>query len=170
MSLIQETIEPAGSCLNINNRDLVNWKALLTNKYSAFKNIKNYRDYLIKRNDQGKTVVYYKACCYYGEYKETSLLKKNVDADFDLTNEVSNYTYEYKEMSPDLSQEKIADLVKMYDKFIDPTLRPKWLPKSKLIPTPRVTISSPSSALACQHREALKKKRRKKMDKKYETK
>jgi hypothetical protein len=170
VSLIQDTIEPAGSCLNINNRDLVNWKALLTNKYASFKNIKNYRDYLIKRNDQGKTVVYYKACCYHGEYKVSSLLKKNVDADFDLTNEVSNYAYEPKEMSPELSQEKIRDLVKMYDKFIDPTLRPKWLPKSKSIPTPRVTISSPSSALACQHRETLKKKRRKKMDKKYETK
>jgi hypothetical protein len=34
--------------------------------------------------------------------------------------EIKNFTYEAKGMSPDLPKKKMADLVKMYDKFIDP--------------------------------------------------
>jgi hypothetical protein len=61
-------------------------------------------------------------------------------------------------MSPDLSKEKVADLVKMYDKFIDPILRPEWLPVSQSITMPSTSISAPSSELAQQHRAALKKR------------
>jgi hypothetical protein len=166
VTLIQETIGPTGSCININNRDIVNWKGLLAKKYTSFKNIQSYRDFLIKRNDRGKVVVYHKACCYLGEYENTDLLKKDVNAGLDLKKEVCDFTYESKKMSKDLSKEKVADLVKMYNKFIDPILRPKWLPDSKVITTPYVAGSSPSSELARQHRAALKKKRCKKWPKK----
>ena len=72
--------------------------------------------------------------------------------------EVKNFTYEAKGMSPDLSKKKIADLVKMYDKFIDPILRPKWLPTSYTTTTPLATNSTPSSELAREHRAALRKR------------
>ena len=56
-------------------------------------------------------------------------------------------------------KEKMADLVRMYDKFIDPILRPNWLPASHTITVPRVTTSSPSSELAREHRAALKNRK-----------
>jgi len=136
----------------------VNWKGLLAQKYISLKKIKSYRDFLIKRNTKGRVVVYHKECCYAGKYVHKELLKTNVDADLDLTGEVKNFTYETKGMSPDLSKEKVTDLVKMYNKFIDPTLRPKWLPVSHTITIPRATTSSPSSELAREHRTALKKR------------
>ena len=46
----------------------------------------------------------------------------------------------------------------MYDKFIDPILRPKWLPASYTTTTPLVTTSTPSSELARKHRAALRKR------------
>jgi hypothetical protein len=86
-------------------------------------------------------------------------LKKNIDAGSDLTGEAKSFTYKAKGMSPALSKEKVADLVRMYDKFIDPILRPKWLPASHTITVPHVTTSSPSSELAREHRAALKKRK-----------
>lgn len=158
VTLIQETIDPTGTCIPINNREMVNWKGLLAKKYVSFKDIQSYRDFLIKRNDQGKVVVYHKACCYQGEYIDQDLLRKDADIDLDLKEEAKNFTYAVKGMSPELSKEKVADLVKMYDKFIDPSLRPTWLPVSASIPTPSASMSSPSSELAQQHRAALKKR------------
>lgn len=158
VTLIQNTIEPAGTCIDINNCDIVNWKELLAEKYTPFKEIKSYRDFLIKRNAKGMVVVYYKACCYRDEYADKELMKRDVDTGLDLREKVKDFTYEAKAMSPNLSKEKEADLIKMYDKFIDPNLRPKWLPVSKPITIPHATISSPSSALARQHRASLKKR------------
>ncbi len=113
------------------------------------------------RKGQAYKIVYHKACCYHGEYEDTSLLKKDADASQDLKKEVFEYTYESKEMRKELSVEKMEDLVKMYDKFIDPVLRPKWLPASKSVTLSPSAGYSPSSELARQHRAALKKRRRK---------
>ena len=159
ITLIQKTIGAEDTCVHINNRNIVNWKGLLEKKYTALKDIKSYRDFLIRRNPDGKIVVNCKTCCYKGEYVCREL-KKEV-GNLDLRAEIKNFTYEAKGMSKDLSQEKVADLVKMYNKFIDPILRPEWLPTSQPIETPHLTISSPSSELARQHQEALKRKNKK---------
>ncbi len=160
VTLIRDTIRPAGSCTLINNRDIVNWKVLLRKKYSSFTSIKNYRDFLIRRNSHGKVVVYHKACCYHGEYIKKNLLKDGIDAGSDLKKEISKFTYDVKGLSPGLSEDKIAALVKMYDKFIEPVLRPKWLPVSTQIKTSCMRTSLPSSEIARQHRMELKKEKR----------
>ena len=159
LRLIRDTLGPSDKCIHASSRDIVNWKGLLTQKYTSLKEIKSYRDFLIKRNAKGRVVVYHKECCYVGEYVHKRLLKKYIDAGSDLTGEAKSYTYKAKGMSPALSKEKVADLVRMYDKFIDPILRPKWLPASHSITVPRVTTSSPSSELAREHRAALKKRK-----------
>ena len=158
LKLIRDTLSPSDRCIHATSRDIVNWKGLLAQKYTALTEITSYRDFLIERNAKGRVVVYHKECCYAGKYAHKELLKKNVDAGLDLMREVKNFTYEAKGMSPDLPKQKMADLVKMYDKFIDPILRPKWLPASYTTTTPRVTASTPSSDLAREHRAASKKK------------
>jgi hypothetical protein len=124
VDLIQNVIVSSGKCIHIKSSDdIVNWKDLLGNKYNPLKNIKNYRDFMIKRNHQGKVVVKHKTCCYYGDYDEYSnLLKQKVDAalDVDLAEKIKKYSNEAKNCTNDLSQAKIADLIKMYDKFLDP--------------------------------------------------
>jgi len=159
LTLVQDAIGPTGACIHASNRDIVNWKNLLGTKYTSLKDIKSYRDFLVKRNDKGKVVVYHKECCYTGDYIYKDLLKENVNEVLDLKEESKNYTYEARSMSPDLSQDKVGDLVKMYDKFIDPSLRPEWLPNSQSKTTSHVSITLPSSALARQHRAALKKRK-----------
>lgn len=158
LKLIRDTLGPSDRCIHATSRDIVNWRGLLAQKYTSLKEITSYRDFLIERNAKGRVVVYHKECCYAGKYAHKELLKKNVDAGLDLMGEVKNFTYEAKGMSPDLSKKKMADLVKMYDKFIDPILRPKWLPASYTTTTPLVTTSTPSSELARKHRAALRKR------------
>jgi len=158
LKLIRDTLGPSDSCIHATSRDIVNWKGLLAQKYTSLKEITSYRDFLIERNATGRVVVYHKECCYAGKYAHKELLKRNVDAGLDLMGEVKNFTYEAKGMSPDLSKKKMADLVKMYDKFIDPILRPKWLPASYTTTTHLVTTSTPSSELAREHRAALRKR------------
>ena len=166
LKLIRDTLSLSDRCIHATSRDIVNWKGLLAQKYTSLKEITRYRDFLIERNAKGRVVVYHKGCCYAGKYAHKELLKKNVDAGLDLMGEVKNFTYEAKGMSPDLSKKKMADLVKMYDKFIDPILRPKWLPASYTTTTPLVTTSTPSSELAREHRAALKKKNKGKKESK----
>jgi hypothetical protein len=161
LTLIQETIGSTGTCIQASNRDIVDWKSLLVTKYTSLKDIKNYRDFLVKRNVKGKVVVYCKECCYTGNYIHKELLKENINEVLDLMEESKKFTYEAKGMSQNLSQEKVTDLIKMYDKFIDPSLRPSFLPISQSITTSHVsTSSSPSSDLARQHRVALKKRKK----------
>jgi len=104
--------------------------------------------------------VYHKECCYTGDYVHKNLVKENDYEVLDLKKEAKNFTYEAKDMSSDLSQEKINDLVKMYDKFIDPSLRPEWLPKTQSIITANESISSTSSDLARRHRATLRKRKK----------
>ena len=166
LTLIQDTIGPTGICIHAGNCDIVNWKNLLVTKYISLKYIKTYRDFLVKRNAKGKVVVYYKECCYTGNYIHKNLLKENANEVLDLKEESKKFTYKAKGMSPDLSQDKVNDLIKMYDKFIDPSLRPEWLPISQSTTTSHVSISSPSSDLARQHKAALRKRKKGKKDSK----
>jgi len=149
VELIQDTINPTGKCIRADNHNIVNWKNLLSTKYTSLKKIKSYRDFLVKRNRKGKAVVYCKECCYTGDYIHKNLLKENINDILDLLKESEKFTYEAKDMSPAISKEKEVDLIKMYDKFIDPNLRPEWLPNSL-----------PSSDLVRQHRANLKKRKK----------
>ena len=167
-ALIQDTIASADICFSANNQNIVNWKNILQMKYTSFKGLKSYRDFLINRNAQGKVVVNYKECCYMGQYTYINLLRTDVGSDLDIRKELSEYTYKKKGLSPELSQDKIGDLLKMYDKFIDPLLRPEWLPNSARREISSPSVSKPSSELARQHRAALKKSRKKKKGKKRE--
>jgi len=160
LTLIRDTLAPTGTCIQASNRDIVDWKNLLTKKYAPMKNIKSYRDFSVKRNAKGKVLVYHKECCYTGDYVHKNLVKENDNEVLDLKKESKNFTYEAKDMSSDLSQEKINDLVKMYDKFIDPSLRPEWLPKTQSIITANESISSTSSDLARRHRATLRKRKK----------
>ena len=143
--LIQNTITPTGVCLPVSNQDIVNWKNLLGMKYTSFKGIKSYRDFLIKRNAKGEVVVNYKECCYIGDYDYASLLKNDANSGLDLMTKTSEYTYRKKGLSSKLSQDKVNDLVKMYDRFIDPSFRPDWLPISQSILVSSVSDFLPSA-------------------------
>jgi hypothetical protein len=50
-------IDSIGSCIHIINSDIVTWKELLGNKYNSIEKIKNYRNFIIKRNESGKVKV-----------------------------------------------------------------------------------------------------------------
>ncbi len=84
-------------------------------------------------------------------------------ASVDLRKRLKEFSYYAKNMGTQLFKEKIQDLCKMFDAYIDPKLRPEWLPTAKTIDvTSRVAIEPASAALANKHREELKKKARKK--------
>jgi hypothetical protein len=118
LKLIQDTIKPTGECIPITNREIINWKQLLTNKYNCVKDIKKFREFFIKRDDYGKVVVYHRACCYEGDYVHKVLLKSKVSASLDIRKQLNKFSYYAKGMSPGLSEEKIQDLCKMFDTCI----------------------------------------------------
>lgn len=79
LELIRNIINPMGSCIHITNSDIVTWKELLGNKYNSTEKIKNYRNFLIKRDDSGKVMVLKRECCYEGNYtlnKPLLIIKK----------------------------------------------------------------------------------------------
>lgn len=156
LTLVKNTIEPKGTCIHVTNRDLVTWRNLLATKYNPLEKMKQYYDFIIKRNAQGKPMVYCKEHGDQGQYVAQNLLKPNADAS-NLKDKLPLFTYEAKGMNSDLPQEKLEDLARMYDKFIDPILRPAWLTTRSLTIPSQLPISSPSSNLARQHRAQSKK-------------
>lgn len=159
VDLIRDTIGPTGTCIRADSPDIVNWKNLLARKYAPLKDIKikSHRDFLIGRNVKGQIGVKYKECCYTGDYDFEDLQKQGTDKPLDLKVESGDFTYRAKDLSQDLSQEKMRDLAKMYDRFIDPDLRPEWLPISQSKIHTQTIDFSPSSDLARQHRAAMRK-------------
>ena len=85
------------------NRDIVNWKHLLTKKYIPFKDIKSYRVFLIGENIWGKIGVNCKECCYTGDYGFLDLYKQGIERPLDLKQERGDFTYLEKGLSPNLS-------------------------------------------------------------------
>jgi len=163
LTLIQNTIKPTGDCIHITNNEIIYWKGLLANKYKPLEDIKKYREFLIKRDDDGKVAVFQRKCCYEGDSVHKVLLKEKVAASLDIRKQLKKYSYLVKGMSPKLSDEKIQDLCKMFDNCIDPELRPEWLPvpQSVTMKSPATTGEPPSAMLARRHREELKKTKRK---------
>ncbi len=163
LELIRNIINPMGSCIHITNSDIVTWKELLGNKYNSTEKIKNYRNFLIKRDDSGKVMILKRECCYEGNYTHNKLLliKKNVDANLDLSKNLHEFTYKRMGMSTELSEEKVKDLCKMYDSCIDPDLRPDWLPAPRSVEIiPSSSYEPPSAMLAQQHRNKLKSRKK----------
>lgn len=158
VTLIKSTLEPHGDCILISNREVVHWKQLLKDKYRPFEDLKKFREFLIKRdgNGKGKVLVFYKNCCYEGNYSKRQLLRSN--ASLNLRKRLEEFSYYEKGMSTHLSEEKMQDLCKMFDAYIDQELRPEWLPISTRTDEANSLIDSgpPSAALARQHREELK--------------
>lgn len=157
-------IDSIGSCIHITNSDIVTWKELLGNKYNSIEKIKNYRNFIIKRNESGKVKVLKRECCYEGNYTlNKRLLKKSVNADLDLIKNFHEFTYKKKGIITELSEEKVRDLCKMYDSCIDPDLRPDWLPAPRSVDNndfPSEFFESPSVELAKQHRNKLKSRKK----------
>jgi len=164
VALIQNTIEPNnGKCISIDNQEVINWKDLLQTKYNVFENIKNCREFFVKRDANNNTLVFHKTCCYEGDYLTKQLLKSKIDACMDLRKRLKEFSYCTKQMSTELLSEKMQDLCKMFNAYINPVLRPKWLPMIKNSHDKScVIIGSPSAELAKQHRYDLKKNSRKK--------
>lgn len=144
VTLIQDTLCETGTCIQASHRDIVSLQNLLGFKYTSLKDIKSYRDFLVKRNAIRKIMVYYKECCYTGDYIHQALLTKNINEVLELRKESQKFTYEARGMSQDLSQDKVNDLSKMYDKFIEPGLRPSFIPISSTTTTSHVSSLSPS--------------------------
>jgi hypothetical protein len=162
LALIQNIINPTGSCIHITNRDVVDWKSLLVNKYKPLEDIKNFREFLIKHDENGKVAVFQRACCYEGNYIHTMLLKKGVDDCLDLRKKLHKFTYDAKGVCSELSKEKVEDLCKMFDSCIDSDLRPQWLPAPRSINIkPSAPSETPSALLARQHRKELKAQKKK---------
>jgi len=79
---------------------------------------------------------------------------------------LEEFSYYKKNMSTQLSKEKIHDLCKMFDLYIQLDLRPDWLPTctdSEQIF--HIDVEAPSSEIAKKHREELKKEARNKKKK-----
>lgn len=160
--LVHSTISPMGNCFLSTNKEIISWRDLLELKYAPFPGINSYRDFLIVRKESGDVTVNFKECCYTGEYKQINLVKDGKRGE-NLIVESSKHTYWAKDMSFDINEKKLADLVRMYDKFIDPRHRPDWLPNSvasDCVPD-FAKSNKPSADLAREHRILRKKRRRK---------
>jgi len=159
VELIENTIKPGGECICISNRYVINWKQLLKDKYGPFDDLKKYREFLIKRDEKRKVIVFHKECCYEGSYSRKQLLKSGASANLNLRKFLNDSSYYAKNMNIQLSKEKLQDLCKMFDRYLDPKLRPEWLPISEIGPENSNAVTGPPSAeIAKQHRRKIKKK------------
>lgn len=118
------------------------WRDSLGQKYSDLPGVRKYHDFLFVQSHTGDVVMKVREQCYTGAWTDSPLrLLDSTAIGTPLTN--------YKEVKyHPIKEDKMANMITMYDKFVSPDRRPEYLPPfhSSLLHRDTQTASSTMQA------------------------
>ena len=124
---------------------VLQWREATSQKYSDLPGTRKYHDFLIARSVTGAVAMKVKENCYGGSFVASPLSVTDESA-------VGYPTQNYRDThTRALSDEKMKNMVTMYDKFVPPNRRPDYLPPfhqsaTSALSTVASTVSMPSSS------------------------
>ncbi len=125
--------------------DVLQWRQATSLKYSDLPGTRKLHDFLIARSYLGSVVMKVRGKCYSGPFAESPLKVTDINA-----SGVPSENYKQTHYRP-LSEEKMKDMVTMYDRFIPVERRPVYLPSFRATssgvhshPTPRPHVTGNS--------------------------
>ena len=111
------------------------WRETISTKYSDLPGVRKFHNFLIVMKHDGVAVMKVHEHCYHGPWKDSPLRV--------ISSAVSGTpTTTYVERQRNISSEKMANMILMYDRFISPDRRPDYLPPL----AERDTVSAPRSS------------------------
>ena len=150
-------IERYALCTICDNTSILCWRDHLSAKYLSFEGIKTYHDFRIKCSLDGKPKIMFRERQYTGTYHTCSTKLKEITSD-----ELPSSPEYYNNMH-ELSNDKVAHLSDMYNRYIPVNRRLPWLPPPITI-QPLQIVGPPvsgtvTSETAKKHQSLLKKKK-----------
>ena len=125
----------------IEKGDMVHtWRDSITQKYSDLPGVRKYHDFLIVKSHDSGVVMKVRENCFSGSWSESPL---HADAD-------GTPTITYRDTrTRQLTSEKMANIITMYDRFISPHRRPDYLPSCN--PSTSTALLHPQVRLFLDH-------------------
>ena len=143
--------ETSSTCHIETGDGILTWRETLLNKYSDLPGVRKYHDFLVVKAHDGNTVMKVREKCFTGAWKNSPMHVTDPWANGTPT---SSYRHTH---THEISAEKMANMVTMYDRFISPDRRPDYLP-----PCAPVTLTQqPSTSTEVPPSSARKRKQSK---------
>ena len=114
------------------------WRDSITQKYSDLPGVRKYHDFLIVKSHGGGVVMKVRENCFSGSWSDSPLHVKHPEADGTPTVAYSGTR------TRQLTTEKMANMITMYDRFVSPDWRPDYLPSC----TPSTSTEPQSTPLS----------------------
>lgn len=134
---------PSATTIIESGQNVLTWRDTLGEKYSDLPGVRKLHDFLFIRAHTGQVVMKVREQCFRGQWKDSLLRVVNPMV---VGTPSTNYKDKHEH---NIKDDKMANMVTMYDKFISPDRRPDYLPAIvQPHPTSRLTLSSATSAQA----------------------
>ena len=119
---------------------VLQWREATCQKYSDLPGTRKYHDFLVARSVTGVVAMKVKEKCYGGSFVESPLSVLDESA-------IGYPTLNYRDThTRPLTDEKMKNMITMYDKFVPPNRRPDYLPPFRQSATSLQGVASTSSA------------------------
>ena len=139
---LQRLCTPSASTVVEDGDNVLTWRDTLGAKYSNLPGVRKLHDFLIVKGYDGHVVMKVRKKCFTGEWRQSPL--RLLDA---TTPGIPTTTYKDAH-SYNIKDDKLANMVTMYNRFISPDRRPEYLPPLQ----PALTLQhQPSSSSTIQH-------------------
>jgi len=134
---------PSATTIIESGQNVLTWRDTLGEKYADLPGVRKLHDFLFIRAHTGQVVMKVREQCFRGQWKDSLLRVVNPMV---VGTPSTNYKDKHEH---NIKDDKMANMVTMYDKFISPDRRPDYLPAIvQPHPTSRLTLSSATSAQA----------------------
>ena len=129
---------PSATTLIETGENVLTWRDTLGVKYSDLPGVRKLHDFLFIRAHTGQVVMKVREHCFKGQWKDSPLRMVNPTAPGRPSTSYKD-THEHN-----IKDDKMANMVTMYDKFISPDRRPEYLP-ALMQPHPISTLAQSSA-------------------------
>lgn len=133
--------------------DVMQWRESLSLKYSDLPGVRRYHDFLIARGADGSVAMKVREKCYAGSFSVSPLKVLDPNA-----NGSPRDNYRDTHHHP-LKEEKLEDMKLMYNRFISPERRPRFLPPYQNAALPASLSATPATASSTATLPARPRKR-----------
>lgn len=114
--------EPSATTLVENGENVLTWQDTLGHKYSDLPGVRKLHDFLVTRTHDGLVLMKVREQCFTGAWRESPLHIVNPNIPGTPT---TNYLEAHKHS---IKEDKMANMVTVYNRFIPPNRRPDYLP------------------------------------------
>lgn len=150
---LQELCAKTATTVVENGDSILTWRETLSEKYSDLPGVRKFHDFLFIKCHSGEVVMKVREHCFTGEWKTSPLRVVHPEVSgIPITTYTEAHLHKIKD-------DKMANMVTMYNRFISPERRPDYLPpleESQSSVTTHPSLSAQTSSVSTRERRKSK--------------